>query len=178
MKRKREYSSFFYWPKKEIAEWGAVETFLETINEKEHMMYVLKNLKPKNQLDPPDCIVKDNNGHLIAIEVTELVCRKTIEKTIKMGNNYYREWSPEQVISAINNIIAEKDKKKLNGGPYDQYILLIHTDEPIICSTIYQTNRDLLENNIYHKPTKINQVYFLTSYDPAIKSYSYIKIKW
>ncbi len=85
--------------------------------------------------------------HLFSgIEVTELVHRKTLERSIKalreraagkepQQSEAYFAWQREDFLSAIGDQLAAKDKARLKGGPYDRYILVIHTDETFLDRT-------------------------------------------
>jgi hypothetical protein len=76
----------------------------------------------------------------IGVEVTELVHRKTLERSIKALKQRaagrepalpeaYFVWDRDDLIAAIQVLIEGKDVAKLKGGPYDRYVLVIHTDE-------------------------------------------------
>ena len=134
MRENRPWSSFFYWREKPIAEHGAATEILR------HAGVKIGGLKsrPSNQ-DPPDC-----EGMLdrqwSAVEVSELVHRPTLERSIKAQRERtagrepekpeaYFVWDRDDLIDALQKRIDIKDKAKLKGGPYERYVLVMHTNE-------------------------------------------------
>jgi hypothetical protein len=130
----RPWDSYWYWRDKPIAERGAAGEILRSARVQ------VGNLisRPPNE-DPPDC-EGTLDGEKSAIEVTELVHRPALERSIKAANQravglepncpeVYFEWDRETLIAAIQERIEIKDAAKLRGGPYERYVLVIHTDE-------------------------------------------------
>ena len=80
------------------------------------------------------------DGQLAGIEVTELVHEGTLKRSLKAqkeralgkephkGEAYFA-WEQADLLLALQSRISAKDKAKLKGGPYNVYILVIHTDE-------------------------------------------------
>jgi len=151
-------------------------------------------LNPISSLnDPPDCVVLDQEGRKVAVEVTELVSSEAIKKNQgkKLEDRIYRDWRPNEVVTKINDIIQNKDGKTFKGGPYAKKILLIFTDEDTLLSRRFEYAR-LLQEQSFGPVKQIDEVYFLFSYvgrayphsqeeepfyDPAFdEGYPYIKL--
>ncbi|MDO8401691.1 MAG: hypothetical protein Q7T45_28170 [Bradyrhizobium sp.] len=90
-------------------------------------------------MDPPDCEAMVD-GQWSGIEITELVDQKTLERSLKalkqraIGKEPERPegyfvWGAVDLISRLQEHIDLKDNARLKGGPYERYILLIHSDE-------------------------------------------------
>jgi hypothetical protein len=83
-------------------------------------------LRPENE-DPPDCEA-DIDGKPCGIEDTFLMEPKA--RSARAKGEYMRvEWTRDKLLADLQARIDDKDGKKLKGGPYDRYILLIRTDE-------------------------------------------------
>lgn len=119
----------------------------------------------------PDCIAVDQNDELVAIEVTEFVCKNAVEQNQK-GNNVYRDWQPVEVITEVHKIIFKKDQVNFVGDPYSKKILVIHTDELILEPEAYT----MTLSEAAFETKKIDEVYFLFSYSPHVKSYPYLRL--
>ncbi len=93
--------------------------------------------------DPPDC-----EGMLdrqwSAVEVTELVHEPTLARSIKAireraagrepeNPEAYYAWDRADLLCALQERIDVKDAVTLKGGPYERYVLVMHTDE-FFCS--------------------------------------------
>lgn len=118
---------------KHIRERDAARTVLEGLG------HNVKDLhSPEN--DPPDCVAIVD-GQLSAIEVTELVDRRSLEKALKArratewwpgiydGTQF--EWTRESFLAFLATIIAKKDAKARLEG-FSRYFLVIVTDETFL----------------------------------------------
>ena len=156
-------------------------------------------VRPPSPGDPPDCVVSDRDGKPVAVEVTEFVSKKAIEKNWKIKrdpqktwrDSIYRRWEPNEVIEEIERIIQKKDGKTFKGGPYAKKILLIFTDEDALISRRFEYKK-LFSEQSFGPVEQIDEVYFLFSYvgeahpyyqndDPLYdekfdKGYPYIKL--
>ncbi|TWT02928.1 hypothetical protein [Reyranella sp. CPCC 100927] len=130
----RPRNSYWAWRDKPIAERGAADTILRAAG-----LRVDRLVSRGEGQDPPDCEGMVD-GLWSGIEVTELVHRETLEQSItairqrNAGRESrlpvaYFEWARGDLLAALQELINGKDKADLKGGPYDQYILVIHTDE-------------------------------------------------
>ena len=198
LKQERPYASFFEGPDKQIKEQGVVQTLLKAMESKGEEKY-FGPARPPSSGDPPDCVVSDRDGKPVAVEVTEFVSKKAIEKNLKIErdpkktwqDSIYRHWEPTEVITEINDIIQNKDGKTFKGGPYEKKILLIFTDEETLVSRRFEYAR-LLPEQSFGSVKQIDEVYLLFSpvgraypcsqeeepfYDPAFdEGYPYIKL--
>lgn len=170
LQEQRKYAHFFEWPDKQVKECGVVESLLESMELNGEIPFSSLRTGPApNQA--PDCIAEDVAGKKVAIEVTEFVSGKAIEMT-KVGKNVYRNWKPVEVINEIQKIITKKDQVKYFGGPYFKTILVIHTDEIALDHEKYC---DILAEAVFIAQ-KIDEVFFLFSYRPQVKTYPYVRL--
>jgi hypothetical protein len=134
----REVNSFWSWRDKPIGEGGAAEEILRQCG------VDVRNLVSRVQgQDPPDCeAILD--GRFSGVEVTELVHEKTLRRSIKAvrqrqsGNEpkqgeAYFIWDRDDLLTGLQTLIDRKDEpSKQKGGPYERYVLVIHTDELVL----------------------------------------------
>jgi hypothetical protein len=130
----RPWNSFWAWRDKPIGEHGAAAEILGRVGVQ--VMGLVS--RPPNE-DPPDC--EGTLDHQWSgIEVTELVHRKALERSIKAIKErnacreperpgVYFEWDRATFIDVVRKLIDAKDAVKLKGGPYKRYVLVIHTNE-------------------------------------------------
>lgn len=171
LQEQRKYASFFEWPNKQIKECGIIQSLLESMEN--HGVSRFTSLRPgPHPNKAPDCIAEEIAGGSVAIEVTEFVSRKAIEMNQK-GKNVYRNWKTEEVINEVKNIIAKKDRIQYFGGPYSKVVLVIHSDEIALDHEAY--------TKVLSEPTfeakRIDEVIFLFSYRPQVKTYPYVELK-
>lgn len=134
----RPWDSFWYWRDKPVGEVGAAKEILQ------HAGIEMTDLVSRGNQDPPDCEGK-LDGLWSAIEVTELVHQPTLERSIKAQlqraagrepeePEAYFAWQRNDLIAAIQERIDTKDAVTLKGGPYERYVLVMHTDELVLTS--------------------------------------------
>lgn len=79
-------------------------------------------------------------SRLFELGLTELVHQPTLERSLKAQKQraqgkepekgeVYFVWGRGELLRALQARIDAKDKATLKGGPYDRYILVMHTDE-------------------------------------------------
>jgi hypothetical protein len=118
----RPWTSFWAWRDKPIGEHGAATEILQRAG----VDVVDFTARPQNE-DPPDCEGR-LDGQWSGVEVTELVHRKTLERSIKALKQRaagrepalpeaYFVWDRDDLIAAIQVLIEGKDVAKLKGGP-------------------------------------------------------------
>ena len=132
----RPWNGFWAWKDKLVGEHGAAYNVLQAAGINAESL-----VSREEGQDPPDCeaII---DGCLTGIEVTELVHQPTLERSLKAikqraagkepGPNKseaFFVWEREDLLHALQTRIDTKDRSKLKGGPYDRYILVIHTNE-------------------------------------------------
>lgn len=175
LKQERPYASLREGPKdtpekRFIIEKSIVQDLLRSMESRGEAEYYGPILPPPSG-DPPDCIVFDRSGRPVAVEVTEFVSRKAIEKNLKIKrdprktwqDHVYRDWRPNEVVTKINDIIRNKDGKIFKGGPYTKKILVIHTDEEIFSSRRFEY-AEFLQKQSFGPVKQIDEVYFLFPY--------------
>ena len=156
--------------KRFIIEQSIVQELLHSIDSRGDAKYSGPILPPSSG-DPPDCVIFDRDRAPVAVEVTEFVSRKAIEKNLKIKRDpektqrdrVYRDWRPNEVITEINNIIRNKDGKLFKGGPYAKTILVIHTAEEIFYSGRFEYAK-FLQKQSFGPVKQTDEVYFLFPY--------------
>ncbi len=169
--KRRKYAAFNEWPDKAIKEKSIVSDLLEAMTAQgdRHGIIQIRSNEP----DPPDCVGICEDGKQIAFEVTELVDEDTILRH-QYGETDWKEWNENELLSKIQEIIRDKDRKVYHGGPYSKIILLIHSDEPILrLSDILS----FLGDQTVSQCKQITDCYLLLTYNPGLKAYPYFKLK-
>jgi hypothetical protein len=132
----RPWNSYWALRDKTVGEHGAAYAILEAAGVN------AEGLVSRQQgHDPPDCEAT-LDGCLTGIEVTELVHQPTLERSLKAmkqraggkepdpkKSEAFFVWEREDLLLALQDRIDAKDQSELKGGPYERYILVIHTDE-------------------------------------------------
>jgi hypothetical protein len=172
--KKRGYSDFFAWPEdRQLEEWAIVDSLKESL-EKANAGFFNSLVARGRDNDPPDCEAVLFGGGKLGIEVTELVDPHAI-MAYKSGNtNHLAEWSESKLIQSITERLAVKDaSKNIKGGPYDLYMLVIHTDEPVLS---YDYTYPLLSGYAFKFYSLIDRAFLLMSYDPKYQCCPYIEL--
>jgi hypothetical protein len=170
----RPYAGFFDWPDAETAEWGVAKALSEAAVSEPG--FPLTGLVSRGQgNDPPDCEALDASGRRVAVEVTELVDGAAIASARKHGGNNWASWDSTKFLQALESRIRSKDAKTLKGGPYSEYIVVIHTDEPMLSIELVE---QWLGEIALPSAGQIQRAYLLLSYDPHRKGYPYVRLKW
>ena len=177
LKRLRKYASYFEWTDKQRKELGVVEELLKAMELSGEKRFQSPRYGPSAN-HAPDCVVLNQNDELVAIEVCEMVSGKAIQCNIGVKDAkdaVYCDWLPEHVTEEVGNILLRKDNVNYIGGPYSNIVVVIHSDETVV---VHSTCAAALESRIYDKPNKINEAYFLFSYDPEFNYCPYVKLKF
>ena len=164
----RPWNSFWSWRDKPIGEQGVAREITAAAGLK------VEDLVSRENRDPPDCEATVD-GRWTGIEVTELVHQKTLERSLKAlkeraaGNEPYRpeayfNWEKDDLISILQAQIDQKDKAQLKGGPYERYILVIHTDELFLQS---ETVERFLAGTVF-RASMITDAILGLSYEPKL----------
>jgi hypothetical protein len=168
----RSYAGFFDWPDRDIAEWGVANLFGEIAAGEPGVPFRDVQVRGRGA-DPPDCEAIDSKGRLLGIEVTELVDGPTIAATKHDGRTPWMDWNAQTIRSRVHELLLSKDEKTLQGGPYDEYIVLIHTDEPALSIAAIQ---GALVGQELPALRQIQRAYILFSYDPGAPAYPFFRI--
>lgn len=175
--RGRGYADFWQWPpNKRMAEWHIAKTLLRFLTADGHDD--VASLESAER-DPPDCVAILRNGLRVGIEVTELVNTKMVEahanrmaaeRRGKAPNpakaidpDRVALWGISELREAIIRAIGTKDVPA-HEGPYDQYLVVLHTDEDTITHSV--VSDALLGLGIW--TTHIDRAFVLLSYDPSV----------
>jgi hypothetical protein len=174
VRNQRPYAGFFAWQDREVAEWGVAESFATAASAEPG--FPLQNLRSRGAgNDPPDCEALDADGRSIAIEITELVDGDMIAAARRSSRRQWRTWNETSFRVELQERLADKDGKKLKGGEWAEYVVLVHTDEPALTIEQAQT---WLEGYRFQSPRQIGRAFLLLSYDPFRRGYPYVQLRW
>ena len=134
-KKNRGYAGFFDWPDRDHKELGVALQLFQSLEAREGLQHREVRSRGAGN-DPPDCEARDATGNLIGIEVTELVDSDAI-KRYKAGHRWgWADWTQSKFGEYLAGRIDAKDAPaEIKGGPYSEYWLLIHCDEPALSLT-------------------------------------------
>lgn len=118
---------------------------------------------PSNE-DPPDIVFNCGESR-VAVEITELVNPKAIAAQI---NNNPLDYSAQlssygvsEAVQDLSRILKEKEEKIVPvREKFNQAVLLIHTDEPMLSASKVLASTPILSSEIY------SRVYLLFSHEP------------
>jgi hypothetical protein len=161
----REWNGFWFWRDKAIAERGIAHDILEEAGVQ------VDGLKSLDQ-DPPDCEAT-LDGQFSGIEVTELVHRPTLERSIKAVRQrsrgeepqkaeVYFNWDRDALIAALQALLVVKNSAKLKRS-YERYVLVIHTDEFFLDSD----NVERFLKGVSFNTSLITHAFLGLSYEPG-----------
>jgi hypothetical protein len=171
--KKRGYSDFFGWPlDRQIEEWAIVDSLKESL-EKANAGFFNSLIARGRGNDPPDCEAILIEGGKVGIEVTELVDPAAIVAYKNGNTGHLAEWSEHKLIKAIEERLDVKDASTLKGGPYDLYMLVIHTDEPRLS---FDYTHPILSKYPFKFYNLINRAFLLMSYDHKHQCCPYIEL--
>ena len=74
-KRKRQHANFFDWYDKESKHLGIAAEFCQQMERQYGIAYWIapeSELEPGSPIDPPDVVLKDVDGALVGLEITEI----------------------------------------------------------------------------------------------------------
>lgn len=178
--KQRAYASFFKGGTKEQEELTVVCDLLKSMTARGKRKF----FEPRaSATDPPDCIARSADGSAVAIEVTEVVCEEAVrinaqrdreaKRRMERGVALMRKWEQQEFIAHIANRLADKDTKKLIGGPYGTYVVVMHTDEPELEKDKCEA---WLRGQTFGPFRQVRDAYLLFSYMPKL-GYQYIRIE-
>jgi hypothetical protein len=170
---RRRYASFFQCSDQNIEDTGAVESLMESMA----MCSVqpLTALRSRGWNDPPDCEAITTSGMRVGIEVTEMVDQASIEADIVSGAHVdYAYWDADKLRSQIENRVRKKDTPaEVKGGPYDEYWLVIHCDEPAVR---FEDARDWISGMPELRTILISRAFLLIGYSWAYQRCPYVEL--
>ena len=168
IQNRRKYASFWECSDQKITEWDVVCELLRSMHANGDYRY--KTAVESVDEDPPDCVIRDDAGIQVGVEVTEFVDQKVVKmnekhKKDEKAKNVYREWSDQAVCKKIAQILQSKDAKAQRWrGLYGKAILVIYTDETVLRSFELFPILDAH----FPGPKNIDEAYFICSYEPGL----------
>lgn len=172
--RDRGYASYGEWPlDRRLGELGVVRTLAAYLAFSEGISWA--SAEPV-QDDPPDVLLTTTRGRRFGVEVTELVSAHAAKldrhrKKTGKGSPYdWAHWTAETAAQAIARIVETKERKLASKkASYDEFLLGIATDEPMISFDLAQEAVRLCRPQV----KVIDRIFLLMSYDPAADKRSY-----
>ena len=134
------YADFDRWPDQQTKDHGLGQEFTAALCA--HFNISIKTILPvPRDFDPPDLIADGSIG----IELTEFVDPEMVRAAARRKRagetrDQYRHWEKDEFLARIKEIVLRKDA----GTPktrdsWDQYWLVIHTDEPELTPEIVES---------------------------------------
>lgn len=166
----KAYAPFFEWPDKPQKEVGVAEHLVAFINRERGLGW--HSLQPQ-QPDPPDCVCADPSGAAIAIEVAEVVCPEAAARTAR-GENVLRRWESGDAAIHIRELLLKKDGKQYLGGPYNEIIACLFTDE---FELDFEELREELKNVRFGPLRQLTSAYLVFSYSAHARDYPVLPLE-
>jgi len=125
--------------------------------------------------DPPDCEAIAEDGRRIGIEVTELVDQHSLEEVVRGGADPLTDWGREKLVAHVQRLLDRKDAPdRVQGGPYREYLLAIHTDEPALTADNLER---LLLGHTFLETRLITAAFLIASFDPRRNTSPVIELR-
>lgn len=174
IKPSRGYSDFFAYPEdRELEELRIVHSLKESLEITNVAFFDQASTRGRGN-DPPDCEALLFDGRRLGVEVTELVDPEAIMAYKNGARMHWAEWDENKLISSITRRLKAKDiAKNIKGGPYDIYMVIIHTDEPILN---FDYTFPILSDYPFRYYSVIDRAFLLMSYDPKYQCCPYIEL--
>jgi hypothetical protein len=175
LSQRRGYADGRSWPtERRLEEKGVVEDFIGAATNEDGYPFSQLIVRERGE-DPPDVEMRDDSGRRIAIEVTELVDQVSIQNAVAGLRTPYFPWTREEFLYKLTGRLASKDiGNRLKGGTYDEFIVLIYTDEYLLVESQVRT---WLADHSFPRPSTIQRAYLSLGYSPDI-GYPLIRLAW
>jgi hypothetical protein len=170
-KRMRRYAGFFEWPEKAVKEYGIACQLIESLRALGDES--LCDPRPFGESQAPDIVCSGSHGERIALEISELVCEESVRLNAQ-GQDVIRSWEPTEVRQAVSERLASKDEKTYFGGPYDQIMVCLHTDETFLTHDWVQ---NALRGISFGPYRQLSRAFLLFSYCPGQQGYPVIELQ-
>jgi len=174
MARRRGYADSRSWPPdRQLEERGIVQDFLSASNSEPGAPFTgLRSLSRGE--DPPDCEFRDSAGHLIGVELTELVDSDAIQRTRRKSSAAPAEWTATILIDSLSRLLRRKDEPSRPPRiVYQEYFLVVHTNEPRL---YIEFANEWLGGHIFASTQLITRAFLLFDYHPDV-GYQYIRLR-
>lgn len=170
----RGHADYFTWKSdRTLEEWSVVRIFRDSLDRDGRGFFHSFTHRGCGK-DPPDCEALSNAGERIAIELTEFVDQDSIRAAKAREPLESEPLTRTEVYRRLSDLIARKDNPhKVKGGPYQIYIVLVYSDDPLI------RDYDIIEyvRNCEFPATRlINRAFLMLSYNPWEKCHPCIEL--
>lgn len=152
----REYAGFWTWPDRTIAEKGVVQDWLRTLLGDDKSTHWRLGARGPGR-DPPDCVVESPSGYRIGVEVSEIVD----EAHAGGPSELWAPWDQGRLSRCVSDRLRRKDvPDRIQGGPYDAYVVILYTDEPMLSPS---RARDWTDGELFGPFSLIDAAWLLVS---------------
>ena len=170
-KTRRSHAGYFsFRADPSIEELGVLNAFAEALKADGQDFFKEPRHRDEGN-DPPDCEALTFTGERIGIEITELVDPVSAAAGRAGKSHDWKDWRPA-LIPKLGDLIRKKDRAVVKGGPYSEYVLLIHTDE-LDLNYIDQS----LDEHVFPRTNLITKAYLLISYHPIQNGCTYFRLR-
>src|SRR5690606_9889806 len=126
----RGYADFDAWPDRDIRDIGLGHDFIDALRSTFNIDLPAPVAVPAGSV-PPDLISGSVGIELTELVDTDLVRTAARHKRAGTRVHLYRDWSQEQLVTRLGEIVARKDRgRPKHDTPYADYWLVVHTAEP------------------------------------------------
>jgi len=103
--------------------------------------------------------------------------RKTVgqDPLERMRHTVYRDWDGAGLVAAVEALLREKDGKTLHGGPFAEYLVVLHTDDYMLD---HAEAEEWLRGHTFGGLRQVTGAYLLFSYVPAIDGCPHIRLNF
>lgn len=166
-----------YWkyaPNEDVEEAGIVREFFRASGLADEGY---GKVVPRGENDPPDCEAVNSEADTIGVEVTELIDQSVLEENVKRNSSsglVEAEWNQEKFARKLRERVKEKDGADLEGGPYAEYFLIVHTDEG---NLEHGKVRSWVEDMEFESPELLTRGFVIISYDAGRRHCPYVELQ-
>lgn len=165
--KSRSYATYWEWaPERSQAEVGVAQALADFLMHSDGRSWA--SVQPIAD-DPPDVLLLCTSGNRVGVEVTELVDEATVERHRyhKKVDTYppheWADWTVDSLASSIVQAIERKDRKlAARAGQYDELIVAVATDEPMISLALAEQALRMCSARVHN----LQRAFLLLSYQP------------
>ena len=170
----RPYAGLREWrPNRERGEFGVGEDFVEALDRQFGESFVSLRARGRGA-DPPDLEAMDVSGRSVGIEVTEIVDVIAIKRCIAAKVHEHANWDAPKLGEHIKQALLRKAQIELNGGPYEECILVLFTNEYLLD---FDRVERWLREETFAQPMAFSRAFLSLDYQPG-QGYPLVPVRW
>jgi hypothetical protein len=173
LRRWRAHAGYHDCHDKPLKDFGIIVSLLKGLND------------PGTILRPGPCprrapglIAMRPDGQLSAFEVVALVSASTVwaaQRFVELQGRVVARLDEAETISAIEDLLHDKDARIYHGGPYAEIKIVIHTDEAMLRTA---TTIPVLLAHEFGPYSKLTGAYVVFSYNPRSGSCDFVRLRF